>query len=442
MPKLSFLAFVLLVNQVVFAQIYHYETGKVLSGKPGQIIWNSGIYEGYPAEYGSFITFENPNVPHSKELVLPLIRIKALPGDSLQEPVFLLHGGPGEKNLQSVLFFPQLLKKHDVILMGYRGVEGSRVLNDTFYKNALFSDTLTLDNYQAVFTRAFNQSMDYYQNAGIDFLAYSMEQVANDLEQIRQIEDYQQISLLSFSYGTMIAQTYAAHFSQRIKRNVQIGVRAPDDFIINNQTFKKQLVNFCAYRDSLQKLSRGASQQDLYGMLGQILSAHPDASFNPIRFSLFFYSQFYTLEQALILLDAAESYRYGKPKKLVKLYSAFYTFYPNMLLGDLLLKKQNSYNFSYRQQSADVVDSLVLIVNSWYTPYNTFFNPAGHSALQNPVPETITIYGAMDVATPISGRELTEPCTKCFIIPDCGHLDFFFSKKKEVSRLIDSLFYR
>ena len=142
MPKLSLLAFLILINHSVWAQIYHFETGKVLNGKPGQIIWNSGIYEGYAADYGSFITLENPGNTHSKELVLPLIRIRALQGDSLKEPVFLLHGGPGEKNLQSILFFPQLLKHHDVILMGYRGVEGSRVLDDTFYKDALFDNTL------------------------------------------------------------------------------------------------------------------------------------------------------------------------------------------------------------------------------------------------------------------------------------------------------------
>lgn len=440
MPKITFLALLLLVNHAVFAQIYHYETGKVLSGKPGQIIWNSGIYEGYPADYGSFITLENPDNAHSKELVLPIIRIKALPGDSLKEPVFLLHGGPGEKNLQSILFFPQLLKNHDIILMAYRGIEGSRVLNDTFYKKALFVDSLSLDNYQAVFTNAFNQSMAHYQKAGIDFTAYSMEQVANDLEQIRQIENYHKISLLSFSFGTMIAQTYATQFSQRIQTNVQIGVRAPDDFIINNQTFKKQLENFCAYRDSLKDLSKGESKQDLDWMLEQIMGPQSDELFHPIRFSLFFYSQFYTLEQAMQLIDAAETYSNGKPKKLLKAYTSFYTYYPNMLLGDLLLKKQNGYNFAYLHESADAIDSLILIVNNWYTPYNTLFNQSEKSLVQNLQVETITIYGAMDVATPLNDPEQTEKCTKCFVIPDCGHLDFFYSKKKEVNKLIDSFF--
>jgi pimeloyl-ACP methyl ester carboxylesterase len=440
MPKLSLLAFLFLINQIVWAQIYHFETGKVLSGKPGQIIWNSGIYEGYPADYGSFITLENPGNSHSKELVLPLIRIKAMQSDSLKEPVFLLHGGPGEKNLQSVLFFPQLLKNHDVILMGYRGVEGSRVLDDTYYKDALFSDSLNLTNYQEVFTRAFNQSMAHYQKAGIDYSSYSMEQVANDLEQIRQIENYHKISLLSFSYGTMIAQTYATKYKHRVQTNVQIGVRAPDDFHINNQIFKEQLVKFCTYRDSLNNFSEGTSKLYLYGMLQQILSTQSDELFHPIRFSLFFYSQFYTLEQAMHLLDAAELYRKGKSKKLWKTYTSFYTYYPNMLLGDLLLKKQKGYNFDYLHEPADAIDSLILVVNNWYTPLNTLFSQSEKSLVQNPQVESITIHGALDVATPINDPEETEKCSRCYIIPECGHLDFFYSKKKEVNKLIDSFF--
>ncbi|PKP12122.1 MAG: hypothetical protein CVU09_01105 [Bacteroidetes bacterium HGW-Bacteroidetes-4] len=440
MPKQKLLAFLILINQVVSAQIYHFETGKILSGKPGQIIWNSGIYEGFSADYGSFITLENPGNSHSKELVLPLIRIKALQDDSLKEPVFLLHGGPGEKNLQSVLFFPQLLINHDVILMGYRGVEGSRVLDDTYYKDALFSDSLNLTNYQTVFTSAFVRTMHYYQQTGINVSNYSIEQVANDLEQIRQIENYDTISLLSFSFGTMIAQTYATKFSHRVKTNVQIGVRAPNDFIINNQTFKKQLVKFCAYHDSLKGLSKGASKLDLDWMLEQVLGSQSDEVFHPIRFCLFFYSQFYTLENGMILIDAAQTYRNNKPKKLVDLYTSFYKFYPNMLLGDLLLKKQNGYIYSYRHKPADAIDSLILIVNNWYTPYNTLFNQSKDFLVQNSLIETITIYGAMDVATPLSKLQENTTCTRFYIIPDCGHLDFFYSKKKEVNKLIDSFF--
>ncbi|MGE4290554.1 MAG: hypothetical protein AB7E36_17910, partial [Salinivirgaceae bacterium] len=264
--------------------------------------------------------------------------------------------------------------------------------------------------------------------------------VANDLEQICQIENYHKISLLSFSYGTMIAQTYARKFNHRVKTNVQIGVRAPDNFLINKQIFKEQLVKFCIYYDSLKGLNKGVSELNLNWVLEQVLASQSDELFHPVRFSLFFYSQFYTLEQGMIFIDALLAYRKNNTKKLLNLYASFYKFYPNMLLGDLLLKKQNGYNYSYQHKPVDAIDSLLLIVNNWYTPYNTLFKQKNNQTIQIQADEAITIYGAMDVATPLNNTRQVDSCAHCFLIPECGHLDFFYSKKKEVNRLIDSLF--
>ena len=77
----------------------------------------------YAADCGSLVVPENPADPRSPLIVLPVTRIRA---QSTQpaEPIFVLQGGPGVTNMD----FPmasRLADNHDVVLVGYRGVDGS-----------------------------------------------------------------------------------------------------------------------------------------------------------------------------------------------------------------------------------------------------------------------------------------------------------------------------
>src|SRR5512146_113134 len=80
----------------------------------------------YAAECGTLAVPENWEVPGSRLIALPVVRIPAT-GPNPAEPVFWLIGGPGGTNLS---WAPPawLLAKHDVVQVGYRGVDGSVVL--------------------------------------------------------------------------------------------------------------------------------------------------------------------------------------------------------------------------------------------------------------------------------------------------------------------------
>ena len=77
----------------------------------------------YAADCGTLVVPENRADPHSRLIALPVIRIRAHsahPGD----PIFRLQGGPGVTNMS----FPDASRftaNHDVVLVGYRGVDGS-----------------------------------------------------------------------------------------------------------------------------------------------------------------------------------------------------------------------------------------------------------------------------------------------------------------------------
>ena len=81
---------------------------------------------GYAADCGTLVVPENRHDAHSRLIALPVKRIKALSAHP-REPVFRLQGGPGLTNMD----FPDASRfagDRDVVLVGYRGVDGSSVL--------------------------------------------------------------------------------------------------------------------------------------------------------------------------------------------------------------------------------------------------------------------------------------------------------------------------
>ena len=201
MPHIFIVALLLfLFNISLFGQVYHHETGKVLHiQEPNQIVWKEGVYNTYPADYGTLVVKENRNSKSSRLINIPIVRIKALNTSSTQTPLFLFNGGPGESNFQNQLFFDKLAYNRDIVLIGYRGVDGSKKLDCPCLKKALLSDTISTDNSAKLFQLALDSCLIMWSDNRIDINASSMDEVVDDIEITRQIIGYSTINLLSFS---------------------------------------------------------------------------------------------------------------------------------------------------------------------------------------------------------------------------------------------------
>jgi hypothetical protein len=70
---------------------------------------------------------ENRSNPNSRLIALPITRIHAV-SDNPREPIFWFAGGPGSKNM-GFSHLEGLIDNHDIVLVGYRGVDGSSVLD-------------------------------------------------------------------------------------------------------------------------------------------------------------------------------------------------------------------------------------------------------------------------------------------------------------------------
>ena len=206
----------------------------------GDLDLKACTYEGYEADCGTLVVEENRAESGSRLIALPVTRVRAV-GPDPGLPVFRLEGGPGVTNLT----FPTvglLADAHDVVLVGYRGVEGSSVLDCPEVASALkrsgdILDDSTLRRYSEGFVACAARLSD----EGVDLDGYTLADRAQDLETARLALGYDQINLVSESVGTRTAQVYAWMHPNNVHRSVLIAVNAPGWFLWDGEITDGQL---------------------------------------------------------------------------------------------------------------------------------------------------------------------------------------------------------
>ena len=186
----------------------------------------------FDAECGTLVVPENWDKAGSRLIALPMVRIPSS-GENPAEAVFYLQGGPGSPNLS---WAPPgwLLENHDVVMVGYRGVEGTVLLScpevGRLLKTHLGED-LYSEQARTEYVAATKQCAIDHQEAGVDLSSYTVLGVVEDMEAARIALGYDQINLFSESYGTRLAQIYAYLYPDSLHRLVLIGVNTPGHFV-------------------------------------------------------------------------------------------------------------------------------------------------------------------------------------------------------------------
>ena len=180
------------------------------------------------ADCGSLIVSENPEKVASRLIALPITRLHATGGNSA-EPIFFLDGGPGEA--LNMHFEPPaaLLAGHDVVLVGYRGVDGSSQLACPEVSQAMrgVGGNLLSEASRANLSAARAACAQRLQAAGVDLSGYTLPNVVGDLEAARAGMNYTRINLLARGYGTRVAELYADQYPDRVFRSALIGPAVP-----------------------------------------------------------------------------------------------------------------------------------------------------------------------------------------------------------------------
>jgi pimeloyl-ACP methyl ester carboxylesterase len=225
------------------------ETVSVSKGAhAGQLTMHSCTYPtengSYRADCGTLVVPENRADPRSRLIALPVTRILARSAHPLA-PIFHLNGGPGETNMT----FPQanrLTAQHDVVMVGYRGVDGSSVLNCPEVTAALENSGYLGKASLSAYSQAFASCAKRLERSGVDLAGYTLAEQAGDIEAARVALGYKRIDLLSESAGTRLAMIYQWRYPNSVDRSVMIGVNPPGNFIYSGAEIDQGIERYSA----------------------------------------------------------------------------------------------------------------------------------------------------------------------------------------------------
>src|SRR5256714_4294908 len=225
------------------------------------------------ADCGTLVVPESRYKAHSRLIALPVTRIRARsaqPG----VPIFRLVGGPGLTNMEFSKA-SRFADDHDVVLVGYRGVDGSARLDCPEVESALKHSTDFLgEKFFRAYGDAFRSCAHRLTNDGVDLAGYGLPQQVDDMEAARRALGYKRIDLLSESAGTRTAMIYSWRYPKSIHRSVMIGVNPPGNFLWNAKRTDEQIRKYsalCSKDDSCRKRS-----DNLAASVSQALADIPD----------------------------------------------------------------------------------------------------------------------------------------------------------------------
>jgi len=229
----------------------------------------------YKADCGTLVVRENRADPRSRLIAVPVKRIRALSRSGRStEPIFRLQGGPGVTNMQFA-DASRFAQNRDVVLVGYRGVDGSVKLNCSEVESAVAhsTDLLGAKTFRAE-RDAFKSCATRLRSNGVDLAGYGLPQQADDIEAARRALGYRQIDLLSESAGTRLALIYTWRYPKRVHRSVMIGVNPPGNFLWKPAVTDQQIHRYAALCARDSRCSRRTG--DLAATLEQTAADMPD----------------------------------------------------------------------------------------------------------------------------------------------------------------------
>lgn len=175
---------------------------------------------------------ENPAAPAGRKIGLKIAWIPADRDDAAEpDPVFMLAGGPGQSATetypQAAGAFDETRKKRHLILVDQRGTGGSNALSckEPFDENELPTPEAAGD-----YTRRCLASL----SGRADPRFYGTTEAIQDLESVRKAIGAPQVNLVGISYGTRVAQQYAAKYPASTRTLVLDSV-APNSLVLGNE---------------------------------------------------------------------------------------------------------------------------------------------------------------------------------------------------------------
>lgn len=190
------------------------------------------------AQCATLLVAEDRERPGGRRIPLHLARLPAASeSGGFADPVFFLAGGPGQAATRHAATVDQALrevrKQRDIILIDQRGTGGSNPLDcrdaagDPMTANELIQ---TSPDALVEFARQCAASLE----GRADPRFYTTTDAVHDLDAVRAALGVERINLVGGSYGTRVAQQYAARYPQHTRAIVLDGV-APNSLVVGGE---------------------------------------------------------------------------------------------------------------------------------------------------------------------------------------------------------------
>jgi pimeloyl-ACP methyl ester carboxylesterase len=413
----------------------------------------------YEADYGTITVPENRSTSTSRLISIPFLRIHS-PSTRPSEPVFGFAGGPGASNMtwdwgKARTFLPE----HDFVLVGYRGVDGSTVLDCPEVAEAMKGDDnlLGVESMERI-GRAWTASAKRLSAQGVDLDGYTMLETLEDNESVRRALGFERINLLSESYGTRVAYLYGLNYPDRVFRSAMISVNPPGHFVWQPRTIDAQLKHYATLwsRDSV--MSR--KSPDLYATMRTVLSDLPHRwlflPINPGKVKVATFALLFQRNTSAMVFDAYVAAERGDPSGLALMSLAYDYLLPSMFVwGDLASKatsadSDSSPSYSRGMEPDSMPLGTPMSTLLWgplaYTRWPTRQLPEKFRKPRHSGVETLLLSGSVDFSTPpeFATKELL-PCLthgQQVILSECGHVNDMWYANIENTRLLLDSFYK
>lgn len=383
--------------------------------KPGELTLEPCTFKTDEAEYeadcGTLVVPENRAKADSRLIALPVIRVRAT-GNNPAEPVFWLQGGPGDSNME-LKPAAWLLARHDFVMVGYRGADGSSVLECPEYDRMLRSpspggDALGAESL-AETAKAMAECAARLQAAGVDLEGYTIPDVVEDMEAARMALNYERVNLLSASYGTRVAQMYAYLHPDRVYRSVMSGASPPRRIVFEPETLDAQLGYFA--RLCAQDAECSARTPNLAETMRHVAHNMPRRwlflPIDPGNVKVATFQLLFSRSTAPMAFDAYIAAEQGDPSGLALMSLAARLSPPSIIWGDFFSKAYSADYDPSRDYTADMdppgsilgsPEGLAFFSTAWAWPVRLI--PAELRQAHPSDVETLIISGSIDVATP------------------------------------------
>lgn len=159
----------------------------------------------------------------SRRISLYVVVLKAKSGIPVGDAFFAIQGGPGQSVTQLADFYGRLLtgvrERRDIVLLDVRGTGRSNPLNCLLHlPESDSTDLFPVERIQKCRAELEEHS---------DLRQYTTSNIVADIDDVRAVLGYQQISFYGTSYGTRVAVEYLRRYPARVRTMTLKGVVPP-----------------------------------------------------------------------------------------------------------------------------------------------------------------------------------------------------------------------